>query len=290
MGGAMNLKGGKRLTRGAWRAAALLMALAILAPGPQSAALADTGATAIAIAAPIMGVVGCAAIGYGMWLNRPGSPDQPPKIPGELYTGVFLGGSLVGPGADNWNFRYAGGTPNLSNINYQPAVVGGVKIGWFTPWWPNIGIEAETNFTRHDIAQQTVNASPAIIFNPTVSIQQKFNVWTMALKLMFRYGFFKDQEVPFGRLQPYLGIGPGAVIIYGQNDSAKNLSLEVQAGVRYMALKNVSIFTEYKYSQQWDVELEAQQVFTPGGVPLALGRTNFDFDTHKFVLGVAYHW
>ncbi len=59
----MNFKGGKR-TRLGLGAAVLLTALVILTPGPRSAALAgDSGATAIAIAAPILGVVGVAAIG-----------------------------------------------------------------------------------------------------------------------------------------------------------------------------------------------------------------------------------
>jgi opacity protein-like surface antigen len=288
----MNFKGGRR-TRVGLRAATLLLALAVVTLGLQNAAFGkgDTGATAIAIAAPIMGVVGCAALGYGMWLNRPGAPEQPPKIPGELYAGVFLGGSLVGPTANSWTFsNFGGGTSNLKTINYQPAVVGGVKIGWFTPWWPFIGIEAETNFDRHIIKQQTLSASPAILGNPIVSDNQNFNVWTLALKLMFRYGFFKDQEVPFGRLQPYVGIGPGVVVLFAVGDTAKNFSMEVQAGVRYMALKNVSIFTEYKYSQQWGVELQPFQIFTAAGAPLATGNNKFDFDTHKFVLGVAYHW
>ena len=105
---------------------------------------------------------------------------------------------------------------------------------------------------------------------------------------MGRYGFFPDNEVTFGRLQPYVGIGPGFVVIYSENDSAKNFALEVEAGLRYMMLKNVSAFVEYKFSQQWQVELEEQEIFIRGSV---FRRTaTFDVTNHRIAIGVAYHF
>jgi opacity protein-like surface antigen len=106
--------------------------------------------------------------------------------------------------------------------------------------------------------------------------------------LVLRYGFLKDQEVPFGRLQPFVSVGPGFVVIYGQADSAKNFSLEASTGVRYMFLKNVSAYLEYQFSYQWEVELESQTVFTTGG-PKG-GMATFDYETHRVVAGVAYHF
>ena len=69
----------------------------------------------------------------------------------------------------------------------------------------------------------------------------------MALHLVGRYGFLPDQEVPFGRLQPYVGIGPGLVVLYAEADSAKNFGMEVEAGLRYMFTKHLGGFLEYKY-------------------------------------------
>jgi opacity protein-like surface antigen len=107
----------------------------------------------------------------------------------------------------------------------------------------------------------------------------------MAFHFVGRYGFLPDQEVPFGRLQPYVGIGPGLVVLYAEADSAKNFGLELEAGLRYMFTKHLGGFVEYKFSKQWGVELESQQL-----VSLPAVTTEFDFARHQVVAGLAYHF
>ena len=113
--------------------------------------------------------------------------------------------------------------------------------------------------------------------------------WTTALHIVGRYGFLPDQEVPFGRLQPYVGIGPAFIVLYEEVDSAKNFGIDVMAGVRYMFTKHISAFVEYKYNHQWAVEIEAHPFYLPNGTE-GRGTATLDFDCHKVVVGVAYHW
>ena len=53
-------------------------------------------------------------------------------------------------------------------------------------------------------------------------------------------------------------------VLYFQNDSCKNFSLDSEVGVRYMITKNIGAFIEFKYIKQWDVELGVQHLTSNG--------------------------
>ena len=274
--------------------AVLVLALAL--PGPRPAQ-AQEGRTATQVLTWTGVVAGTALAAYVAWINRPGNPNRPDwsvKGPGGFYVGTFLGASFVP--STSWSYDPDNQAPlafttTTSNIRYQPGVVGGLKAGYFFHKLPYIGLEGEFNYTRNDIRRQAMTVNPPVFgFNKAFQAKQSLYVMTVSLKLMGRYGFLKDEEVPFGRLQPYVGIGPGFVVIYGENDSAKNASLEAQAGVRYMLLKNISAFVEYKFSQQWDVELEHQKILQLTGPFEKRGLATFDFTSHKVVVGICIHF
>jgi opacity protein-like surface antigen len=86
-----------------------------------------------------------------------------------------------------------------------------------------------------------------------------------------------------------VGIGPGLVVLYAEADSAKNFSLEVEGGLRYMFTKHLGGYLEYKFSKQWSVELEAQQVLF-NNTGFTARKTVFDFDRHQVVVGLSYHF
>jgi opacity protein-like surface antigen len=100
-----------------------------------------------------------------------------------------------------------------------------------------------------------------------------------------------DSAVPFGRLQPYLAVGPAVLFSWQEptivgvsagSKSSTDLALAVEAGIRYMALKNVSIDLSFKY--RW---AEPHYEYNVGGIPVVLDPTY-----HIFIgaLGAAYHF
>jgi opacity protein-like surface antigen len=286
-----------------------LVVMALVMPWPRSAKAGGDGSTETAVAAAVGSVLVGSALGYFLWANRPNNPNPPDwsvRGPGGFYVGGFVGGSF----APSQTFRYdrnTGGAFALpysvttsEKVAFQPSMVAGVKLGYFFHKFPNFGIEGEFNYSRNNIKEQTVGISPALVNNrsvpnPIVGSQveirnQTMAVMTLALHFIGRVGLVKTEEVPFGVIQPYVGIGPGFVVMYGDYDAAKNFSLEGIAGVRFMLQKNVSMFVEYNISQQWDVELEEQVLRQPGGNIEQRGKATFDFQKQQFVVGLCYHF
>jgi len=286
-----------------------LLVVTLVIPWPRLAQAGGDGSTQTAVAAAVGSVLVGSVVGYILWANRPGNPNPPNwevQGPGGFYVGGFVGGSFV----PSQTFRYdrsTGGSFALpygistsDKVAFRPSVVGGVKLGYFFHKLPYFGIEGEFNYSRNNIKEQTVSISPALVNtgsvpNPVTGSRvripnQSLAVMTLALHFIGRVGFVKTEEVPFGVVQPYVGIGPGFVILYGDYDAAKNFSLEGIAGVRFMLQKNFSMFVEYNISQQWDVELEEQVLRQPGGNFEQRGKATFNFQKHHFVVGLCYHF
>jgi opacity protein-like surface antigen len=285
-----------------------------LIPDPESRALANALGSQLELTlVPAASVAVLGLGGYMLWKNR---LSQPPDAvgkegyhgPGEFYFGGFMGVSLVN--SANWSFEpiQAGITkaPNgnlletqcaAKNVRTDPGLAGGFKVGYFLDSIPYLGFEGESSIASNYRPRQQVTVKPPISNAPVFTQEQGNLIWSTAFHFVGRYGFLPDKDVPFGRLQPYIGIGPDVGCLFFQNDSAKNFGMDGEAGVRYMITKNIGAFMEFKYIKQWDVELGVQhltsngQRFISASPPGTPGKTvHFDFDNQKIVCGLEYHF
>jgi len=259
------------------------------------------------IATCIYGTIGFATIAYYMYKNSPAqrAKGYPEELGlGEWYLALYTGVALL-PAAD-WKFannfppplstvtglplggaaQYAGRT--AKNIQYKPGILTGIKFGRYLDAYPWLGWEMETSLSRHKIGADQGRISPSVPGGPAniFTDTDRFMIWALQTNLVARYGFFKDKEVPFGRLQPYVGIGPGFEIMYAKFDSAKNFAFETMGGVRYLFTPKIALFCEYKFSYQFAVEY---QDFVPARYGNG-GTMTFDVPQHRFVIGVSYHF
>jgi len=256
-----------------------LLAVSFLMPAPAPV-LANTkliaGWTAVgAFLAPF--------VVFGIYDNLPSRQGKERWLNGEWYVAGYMGPAFT-PGL---TLNFSNG-PSLHNP-VQTSVVGGAKFGYFFNRIPYLGLEVETNVSRSNVQGASLSVSPPIRgFNRVNVPRDNWLDWTIAWHVVGRYGFLKDAEVPFGRLQPYLGVGPIAVRHYTDYGRDGDYGIDVMAGVRYMLLKQVSMFVEYKYAHVWDQSLP-YSCSLPNGQQNSV-RADFDYNSHKVVMGMALHF
>ena len=233
------------------------------------------------------GVVLAAAAGYAIWLNRPGSNfSWESKGPGGFYIGAGGGANFVG--ATNWKIQVPGTTINKT-LALTASPLFNTKLGYFFHQFPYLGLEGDLNYTRNKLRQQTFPLATHWFNITTASFSDTFDNVSFVLRVMGRYGFLPDSEIPFGRLQPYVGIGPGMEVALTQDGTLKTLALEASAGVKYMFLKNFSTYVEYKYAYQ--MKKDNPRTFEINGGPgKVIGEYFFDYTRHMVVGGFAYHF
>lgn len=237
----------------------------------------------------------------------------------EMYVEAYLGGLFAGDlGSD---FRATLPTVNQSATgrlpgHAQPAVIGGLKLGtWFVKegflgynypdWMKYLGFYLDFCYHRLDLKNQNFNSKVYVggVFsnNNVTDFKSEGTVATLAFMFAARYGFFPDSEVPLGRLQPYIAVGPAILFstqqptinfltaggnAEGGSRGSTDIALAVDAGLRYMALKNVSIDASFKY--RW-----ANPSYSYNGSVAAVPfnfRYEPTYNLFSFQLGAAYHF
>ncbi|MCX5888645.1 MAG: hypothetical protein NTY36_04245 [Deltaproteobacteria bacterium] len=233
------------------------------------------------------------------------------------------------------HLRYSG--------SVDAAVLGGVKLGtWFVPegfagmnyptWMKYLGFYTDFSYQNINVRNQRLGGTDQYsltipkVFSTSASflnagfMNSEGMAATWAFMFAGRYGFFADSEVPFGRLQPYVAVGPaimfssmkpklntqflqappnsanppvnGFMQMSPGNASSTDIALAVDAGIRYMCLKNVSVDLSFKWrhaapSYSFSGQDLANLTFIGAPATFTLHPT---YDLFSFQLGAAYHF
>lgn len=244
----------------------------------------------------------------------------------EMYIGGYFGGNFGLNTNPRWDAHYWAGTKNLpqlvpddtheghhppltfpafnaNNIGVEPSFIVGGKFGyWFSRQgalkanYPNfmkyLGLELDISYNALNWGKQSVVISP---INYATTIENNGFMVTAALLVMGRYGFLPDEEVPFGRLQPYLGIGPAIVVTktflnigHDYQSSEADPGFMVESGLRYMIRKNCSINAEFKYRYaRIHADVDDQIFGRPYWLYVPMYTT---YNLFSLTVGVAYHF
>ncbi|MBI5238825.1 MAG: hypothetical protein HY887_10490 [Deltaproteobacteria bacterium] len=256
----------------------------------------------------------------------------PGPAPAEMYVEAYLGGVQGANAPLRTNMSEVVSIPTEVQIDFgfntgrvpgrlDPAVLGGVKLGtWFVKegflgmnypsWMQYFGFYLDFMMHRLNFRQQSGNAvSTVTVGGTTVTLHGSITFSsegvapTLAFMFAARYGFLPDSEVPFGRLQPYVAVGPAIMFASQQptfnfptlgvgrdleSQSSTVICLAVEAGLRWMALKNVSIDVSFKYRYaEPSFSYTFISPFTATPTSLTLDPT---FHLFSGQIGAAYHF
>ena len=217
-----------------------------------------------------------------------------------MWVGAELGGNFPLKTSMDVSAGPLNGT--VSNIAIQPSVMGGAMIGYdfinsgfggraWPDWMKYFSFATDITYNSFNInANQTVG----VVFNGVNFGNVTGNrdgylkgyevCWTFLF--MAHYGFMADSEVPSGRINPYIGVGPALLWsgfenpIGGGGVNAMNVALVVEPGIRWMALSNVSIDTAMRYryaAPSYDIANNVNLTLTPLHQLSFLVRANYHF-------------
>lgn len=201
------------------------------------------------------------------------------------------------------------GTSSNTSTSFSPAVIGGATIGYdfvnagfgayaWPDWMKYFSIVTDITYNRLNVNAASGGGLGSLLPGGA-RLEGSALAWTWML--MAHYGFLPDSEVPAGRVNPYVGVGPAVVwttvdagsIGFGPvpargvpggtfqsigGGTSTNIALVAEAGIRWMAFKNVSVDTAYRFrwlEPSWDVGVATVQV------PLYM---------HSFLVRANYHF
>ncbi len=264
--------------------------------------------------------------------------------PAETYTELFIGGVHTANDFIPFDLlhRYPNGVsaencavPGRIHLAVNYSGTAGIRLGtWFAKegfpkinypdWMRYFGCYFDFSYHRLDFRPQKMNTLSIDNTPPVFGIRGVPNdkhtnrflsegrVFTVAFMASARYGFLPTEQVPFGRLQPYISLGPGLFImdqevtvqtmswmaeknmftnwfnISPQSNTSVSVCLIGDVGLRWMFTKHLSTDLFFRFRRA-----------TPGFTykyrdPLSSQYTSFTmhptFNIYSLNLGLAYHF
>ena len=233
----------------------------------------------------------------GAWLWA--TPIQPSHA--EWFMDFYLGKSFplnsdltINQPANNSRFTIE--DVSFDDESFSDPPYYGLRAGYFFERYPSLGIAleafhfkmfAETSKSKRFTGTQ--GGAAINVLQPVNAVVQAFEISHgvnyVTVDAIFRNPMFVDQErFPRGRVQAYVGVGPGVVIIHSHNRvegvsheqdySVGGFGVQTFAGAKVLLFKHFGVFAEYKFTHS---RLK---------VDLSTGDATVNENTHHVVFGV----
>ncbi len=177
----------------------------------------------------------------------------------------------------------------FSNVELDPGYTVGLRFGYWLESLPFLGFGLDGFYFSLPVPSQIVPSTVNVtgkIFNKPISTTSSGFVHLPSFdlpsagfspQLMLRWPLMTSIDLPKGRFQPYIGVGPAWAITIDTDKAALILGGLVRGGVSFQLFSHLSLFAEYRYSFFPDFELRDKSGL----------HFKTDLDTNNFVGGIS---
>ncbi len=169
---------------------------------------------------------------------------------------------------------------HTEKVDFGSSYTLGVRAGYWFDAFPYVGFAGDLSYFKAD--------------NETTEI----HVIPISLLLMLRYPLFKSEKFPHGRIQPYVGIGPGFFLSVSDVDFrptlpkafsgiSSDVGLDLRAGIAWQFYKRLALFGEYRYTN-FTIDLEQTDILF--GLAGTKETMKTRLATNHFLIGVSYRF
>jgi opacity protein-like surface antigen len=196
----------------------------------------------------------------------------------------------------------------LEEVDLDDSLLVGGKFGYFLTrpllFGGHLGAEVEFHYTQPHAPRQDVTFRGTSQLGPITSVQHAdFDVYAIVLSALYRQPLLIGPDFPYGRLQPYVGLGAGAFVVTMQtrtspldanrriHDTDAAPGLQVTGGLKIHVLRNVAVFMEYRFVHTAEFTFRFEERGTFMGSPTTeTARDRTSLTQHQIALGLAVHW
>jgi hypothetical protein len=167
---------------------------------------------------------------------------------------------------DDVEFRGAG-VKLEESTDFDDSFTAGLRGGYWFELLPWVGLAADASYFHPDSSIYVVPISPL---------------------LMLRLPLVTSDQYPHGRLQPFVGAGPGIFVTLVDDhqtdfsDTTADVGVDVRAGLKLEVAPIMAIFAEYRYTS-----FEAHADDEVFGVPFDV---DIPLDSHHVAIGFGFHF
>ena len=197
----------------------------------------------------------------------------------------------------------------LKDVDIDNFLTGGLRLGyWFSRFLPWYGLGVDLQLMRLQGPEQMIeaesNASATIdigdepfMINAGTTVDlllPRTDIWTANVAFdiaTFRWGFYKSERFPRGRLQPYVMGGPAFLFVLRNPDSnaeiSTTLGLKAAVGISWAFSRHLGAFVEYKFTH-FDPDINTGTVVANGLRSDAEVRA--PLNTHYINVGLSFNF